>query len=317
MNLTIAYFTNRPDPKIRWFFDSLHRETGGDYSGIKVVVVDFFAHDRMSGRLAQSGGGYTALMDAPCSPVVVAPKPTVWQGPHRLTTQDYFAASNARNTAICHAPDGYIAFVDDLSVLLPGWLNAVREAMAGGYIALGAYKKQKQLVVENGNVVSFEEFPLGVDSRWNHGNDSRPVTAAGSWMFGCSLAAPVQAFLDINGFDEDGDSMGGEDYAAGMMLEKHGYTFKYDRRMLTYESEEDHAQLPVFKRVIKKTHMHPIDASHAYLSMLTTGGRTKAPNYFGEGGITALRQHILAGGEFPITQIPQHHWPDGQPLSEM
>ena len=335
MHLTIAYFTNRPDPKIRWFFDSLHRETGGDYTGIKVVVVDFYAQNQRNVVLDfRKPGHVEAVSSSPeyrqavLVPALssqlsalnlawIAPKPTVWQGPHRLTKEDYFCASNARNTAICHAPDGWIAFVDDLSILMPGWLAAVREAMAANVIVFGAYQKRKKMVVEDGKLVSSEEFPPGIDSRWNDGRAHHPVRAAGSWLFGCSLAAPVQAFLDINGFDEDCDSMGMEDVAAGMMLEKAGYTFRYDRRMLTYESEEDHAQLPVFKRIIKpwRLGLHK-DASHAYLHMLQHG-RNRAPNYFGPEGLAGLRQRILAGEPFPIVQIPQHHWPDSQPLSEM
>jgi len=303
--LTICYFTNRPDPKIRWFFDSLHRETGGDYTGIKVVVVDFFASERQW------------VIGIPITHV--APKPTVWQGPHRLTKQDYFAASNARNTAICHAPDGWIAFVDDLSVLLPGWLNAVREAMREGYIVLGAYKKMKKLVVENGSVVSYEDFPGGVDSRWNLGRDNRPVTAAGSWLFGCSLAAPVSALVAIGGFPEICDGLGMEDCTAGMMLQNCDYTFKYDRRMLTYESEEDHAQLPVFLRedpCIGDPDSRPRnDMSHAALRIFQ--GAKYHPGYFNDGGIAALRQHVLAGGEFPIQQHPVHRWFDGIELSKL
>ena len=46
MHLTIAYFTSRKNPAIKWFFDSLNRETGGDYTKIRVVVVDFWAKNR-------------------------------------------------------------------------------------------------------------------------------------------------------------------------------------------------------------------------------------------------------------------------------
>lgn len=310
--LTIAYFTNRKNPRIQWFFDSLHRETGGNYSGIRVVVIDFWEYDReiIGWRMIRNGGGDFRHMP---------PKPTVWQGAHKLTSVDYFCPSNARNTAIALAPDGYIAFVDDLSVLIPGWLAAVREAQAGGYIALGAYKKMKALVVVDGKVKSFEPYPSGVDSRWTAGNDSGPVPAAGSWMFGCSVAAPVQAFLDINGFDEDCDSMGSEDYIAGIMLQAAGYRLMYDRRMLTYESEEAHHEEPPFKRIIKvHKGAHPgcVDASHDILQKVLHG-RNRAPNYFGPGGLAELRQRVLAGEPFPITQIPEHDWRDGQPLREM
>ena len=196
----------------------------------------------------------------------------------------------------------------------------MREAQQGGYIALGAYKKVKQLRVNaDASEILFEPFPRGVDSRWDKGSDEHPVEAAGSWLFGCSLAAPVEAFLNINGFDEDNDSMGGEDYAAGMMLERQGWRFRYARSMATYESEEEHAQLPVFKRVIK---IHrgagPAcpDASHWMLQAVMKN-RFKAPNYFGEAGLRGLRARVLTGEPFPIAQIPQHHWPDSQPLCEM
>jgi hypothetical protein len=321
MTLTIAYLTNRKNPRLRWFFDSLHRETGGNYTGIRVVVVDYWFHDRCNvwpeahdvaawaDRIIKAGGDYFHG----------SPKPSVWQGPHRLTTRDYFAASNARNTALCLAPDGFIAYVDDLSVLMPGWLTAVRDAMAGNYVVLGAYKKQKQLVVENGEVQSFEEFPAGVDSRWGRGRDDGPVVAAGSWLFGCSVAGPVEAWLRINGWDEDNDSMGGEDYACGIMLERAGYQIRYDRRMLTYESEEAHHEERPFLRVIKKhrgANAACPDASHWMLQAVMRD-RHRAPNYFGPEGIRGVRAQVLAGEPFPITQIPQHHWPDGQPLSEM
>jgi len=316
--LTIAYMTNRPDPKIRWFFDSLRRETGGDYTGIKVVVVDFF-RDLPTRHLGDpSIPGRERYHQIPLTHV--APKPSVWQGPHRLTKQDYFAASNARNTAICHAPDGWIAFVDDLSVLMPGWLNAVREAMAAGYIVLGAYQKHRKMVVEDGVLISSEPFAGGIDSRWSRGDDNAPVVAAGSWLFGCSLAAPVQAFLDINGFPEICDSLGMEDCAAGIMLERAGYHFRYDRRMLTIESEEDHAQLPVFLREDPcrgDPNRRPRDdMSHAALRIFADCGSSH-PGYWGPGGIAALRQQILAGKPFPIPAHPEHRWFDGVPLSQL
>lgn len=311
MNLTIAYLTCRMNPRFEWFFQSLERETGGDYIGIKVVVVDHHFGKPLRHPKCK----------LPENMVHTAPKPTVWNGPHRLTTQDYFAASNARNTAVCHADNGYIAFVDDLSVLLPGWLNAVREAMAGGYIVLGCYKKMNKLVVENGEVKSFEDFPPGVDTRMAIiGKPGQAVPCGGDRLFGCSFAAPVEALLQVNGSDEDCDAMGGEDYILGMMLEHHGWKLRYDMRMMTYESEEAHSEDPPFKRVYKALvppQPQHKDSSHLMLYWVRDGGRKRAPNYFGPDGIRGLRQKILAGEPFPICQIPEHHWPDKQPLREM
>lgn len=299
--LTIAYMTCRREPKLEWFLDSLRRECadGLSPSGLKIVIVSFYPITVPDHDFAEV--------------VCVPPKPTVWQGEHRLTQRNYFAPANARNTAICYAPDGWIAFVDDLSVLLPGWLAAVREAMQGDRIILGAYKKMKKLVVENGDVKSFQEFDAGIDSRWGAGSDAGPVTASGSWLFGCSFAAPVEALLRVNGLDENCDSCGGEDYCLGIRLGNAGYEFKYDRRMLTYESEELHYFGQPFIRLDKGK--SPKDKSHALLDMAM---KSKfAPNYFGEGGLRALREKILHGEPFPICQIPQHDFFDGQPLSEM
>lgn len=304
MNLTIAFLTNRVEPQIRWFFDSLHRELDSDYSETKIVVVDFHADD--PGRR----DAFSKLTHWPITHVT--PKPTVWQGKHRLTKIDYFAAANARNTAICLAPDGWIAFVDDLSVLMPGWLGGVRRGMAGNYGVLGSYKKVKDLVVDNGEVKSFTPNPSGVDSRWSLGSDTAAVHMNAADLYGCSFALPIEWLLNVNGFDENCDSLGSEDSILGARLQNMKYPFKYDLRMLTYESEEGHAGT-VFKRFDKG--VSPNDKSHAILAQAR--GSTWAPNYFGEGGIRALRQRILAGEPFPVSQVPQHDWYDSQPLSEL
>jgi len=300
MHLTIAYMTNRRDCMVQWFRDSLRREIAsyGEGLAIRTVMVDFFADDR-KGQF-----GFDCH---------VTPKPTVWQGRHRLTSRDYFAASNARNTAICLAPEGYIAFVDDLSVLMPGWLNAVRAAMSEGYIACGAYKKVLELEVVNGEAVHFIQQASGVDSRWPIGSDTEPVRIGGGQMFGASVAGPVEAFLKVNGFDEDCDSMGSEDYICGLMLEAAGYKLMYDRRMFTLESEERHGLETPFLRIIKK---HPDDASWNILNRVRDGSRRRGYCSW-LGGLGDLRNRVLAGEPFPNTGKPTNDWRDGQPLSEM
>lgn len=317
---------------IEWFFDSLRRETGGDFSDIKIVVVDFWnqvgaekgwTQEHVDERRVEIRGALYSFMPADQfeeyhgSLRHVAPKSCVWQGKDRLTKENWFAASNARNTAVCLAPDGWLAFVDDLSVLMPGWLTRVRAAMAGDQktVTCGAYRKVKELVVENGNVVSFVDHPGGHDNRYGYGNDSGPVACHGNWMYGCSLVAPVQAFLDINGWPEAlCDGLSFEDCICGLFLEKKGYRFLYDRTMMTYESEELHAQLPIMKR--SDYGVSPNDKSHAVLKMAREGNGWH-PNYFGEEGIAGLRQRALAGESFPVVQIPEHEWWTGTRLAEL
>lgn len=303
---TIVYITNRREPMIEWFFDSLHRECHGCYDNIKIVVVDFYAD--------YPGRRDSFLAKAHCFITHIPPKPTVWQGHFRLTQRDYFAASNTRNTGIAVAQDGYVVFVDDISVLCPGWLAEVRRAAEGNYIACGTYQKVLKLVVDNGSIVFFIDHPAGHDTRMAKVTNDEPLRCDGGWLFGASFAAPLEALLTINGLDEAADMVGqgGEDYLCGIMLEKSGYELRFCPRMKTLESEERHYLDPPFKRVIKPGNP---DASHVLLNMVRDGGRHRAPNYF---DLRELRQRVLFENQpFPVSQIPQHCWFDGQPLAEL
>lgn len=311
--LNIAYITNRLDPKIEWFFDSLHVECAGDYEDIRLIVVDFFADK--PGRLREIlGKAYVAPL------VHVPPKPTVWQGRYRRTSKDYFAAANARNTALLLAQDGHIAYVDDLSVLVPGWMNCVRDAVAHDRVTFGCYNKVNKLHVSRGHIISYEAHDEGRDPRVTalaSLGKSGLQPCAGQWLFGCSLVAPVEAFLDINGWDEDCDSMGAEDYAAGIMLDKAGYACHINTDMQTIEDEALHWLPGVdFPRPDKLNVRGFKDGSAAYLHMLLNG-RNTAPNYFGVDGIRPVRAAVLAGAPLPVCRIPEHDWRDGQPLSDM
>lgn len=293
--------------------DSLVNECQGDFTDKRLVVVDYYAdHCGRREEMARKAIKWPAKQF-----VHVPPKPTVWQGPHKLTKEDYFAASNCRNTALCLAPDGWIVYVDDLSVLIPGWLSRIKLAIEGNYIVCGAYQKVKQLFVKDGIVTTCVDSESGYDTRLKHLKFVREVVPApGGWFFGCSVAGPVEAFLSINGWDEDCDSMGAEDYACGLMLAKKGYTLRYDPLMMTYESEEHHHLGVIMKRKGKQNILGHKDDGYAYLALIENG-RDYAPNYFGEGGIAALRLKILAGEPFPIVACPENDWRDGQPLREM
>lgn len=314
-HLTIVYLTGRLEPKIEWFLETLSQQTGSSMAGIRLVIVDFYAEAEgrkawLLNKLAQTIGTSFDWVHTP-------PKPTVWQGPHRLTKEDYFAIANTRNTGLCLAPDGWIAYVDDLTVLIPGWLEAVWAAMRQGYIACGAYKKVLDLKLDNG-APSYRPFPTGLDSRWNQVHGNSPVPVGGTWLYGCSSAMPVEALLQINGWDEDTDccGMGGEDYVCGIMLERLGqYQFRYDRTMLTLESEELHHVGPVLKRTIEKLPGRE-DASQIILKMVLKG-RNIAPNYFPPGGIRAERERVLKGEPFTITQCPEHSWYSHRPLRDL
>jgi hypothetical protein len=306
-HLTIAYMTSRKDCKFEWFFWSLWKQMSQedkDSHRIEIIVVDLWHEKREMPIEFNLGSSRGAIR-------FVSPKPNVWQGEHRLTSCDWFAASNARNTALCLAPDGYIAYVDDLSVLLPGWLDRVKAAMQGGYIVCGAYQKVKDLVVEEGEVKSFTDFPQGHDNRMQFAK-SPLHPCGGEWLFGCSCAMPVEALLTIGGWTEFADSLSSEDYLTGLTLQNAGYKFFYDQKMITYESEELHHVEPAMKRRDKG--ISPDDKSHRALNIVQSG--TKFFDNYYEGGMRTLRTKILASEPFPVINNPQHDWYDGQPVKE-
>ncbi len=310
-SLTLAYVTSRRDPKIEWFFDSLAKQLRK--RELRIIVVDHFAEEAGRAKsIMETFSRSFAMLPEPLPKIQITyPKPNVWNGPHRLTKEDWFAMASARNTALCLCETSHICYVDDLSVLMPGWLDAVYEAVAGNYVGCGAYKKVKSLVVKDGVPVGYVETPEGIDDRLRRVTDDvSPCT--GGWLYGCSCVFPVEDLLEVGGWPEFMDGLGAEDYTLGIALTNAGKHLKYDRRMLTLESEELHFVDPPMKKTDKG--VSPNDKSHSALAI------AKQSKYFAnyyEGGIRALREHVLAGNPFPVIQQPQHDWFDSQPISEM
>lgn len=316
-HLTIAWITNRLDAKPDWFLHSLANElerTRYNRDNLTILLVDFHLHYDEDGTRKAIYASF--IREAGLEGLVrhIPTSPSVWQGPHRLTKENHFDAAAVRNGAVCYAKDGYFACVDDLSVMLPGWMDGVIEAQKVHYIACGAYKKVKKLVVERGVVKSFEEHPPGNDHRLNY--PTMWKWCDGQWMYGCSLAAPVEAILKVNGWPAwDCAGMSYEDSVFGRMLQRNGYLFRYDPRMMTYESEELHGQGKPFRR--DDPGVSPNDKSHKLLEIHAS--TTKCRNDFG-GGITLLselRSRILSGGEFPIPTSPDREWFTGIKLSDL
>lgn len=299
MSLSIVYQTCREEPKIEWFLDSLKRELG-DFKNVKLIIVDFCKEQRP-----------LPISNLPWETVHTSPMPNHYNGPHRLTKEDWFAAATSRNTGLCYASDGHVVFVDDLSVLMPGWFTAVQDMMKSNYIACGAYHKVKNLVVENGEVKSYT--PSGLDHRYGYGSDSGPVPCEGGWLYGCSCGGPIEAFLSVGGFPAHlADGISSEDYCFGIVASTAGWHLKYDRRMMTFESEELHHVGKVMIRRDKGK--SPADKSHKLLEIVRSG-ITEFNNYY-EGGIRQLRLDTLAGKPFPPCRMPIFDWFDGQKISD-
>ncbi len=140
MKMTVVYITGRKEPCLDWVVEDLDRQLG-DKDEVQLVVVDALARS----QAALGIGGKTRLQGI----VVTPPKPNVWQGRHRVTSVDWWANSNARNTGIVLCKTDYVAFLDDRCRLGPQWLEAVRTAEhKRSSVIVGAYQKH-----EDGRVV--------------------------------------------------------------------------------------------------------------------------------------------------------------------
>ena len=340
--ISIAYFTSRLDCKVEWMVDSLARwvpveerhliqlifvdrhlwslapEAGNTYfrRGDLVSLVDPRWH--VESRREKFAAAVRGRFDFLHLPV----KPCMFQGPFRITPFDWFCAAQARNTAIMATKHPYFVGVDDLSVLLPTWWPQVKHAADSGYVVCGAYKKVRDLVVEDGDIRSFTEFPSGVDSRWGHGSDTGIVPWNGSGLFGCSFGMPLELLLKCNGFDEISDAQSAEDYDLGIRAERAGGKFYYNRNMTSFESEEMHAvepSLPREKRVMPAERLPfgytgNTDSDHVVLGRVRNEKRIDT---IGGGNLRKLREEFIVSQRAPIPTEPTTDWRTGQPLTEL
>lgn len=300
--LTVAFITSRSDPKVEWFFDSLMSHIQGMAIGetvYQLIVVDGLKNER-PGPFLNVLHKHRAWH--------VEPKPTIWQGPSRITKEDWWAKSNALNTAICLCETEWIAFVDDRSVLMPGWLNCIYEAMANEYAVCGYYEKHFNMKVENGVIVD-EGETAGVDTRLTHWNNDVPYRVK-DW-YGGHGALPLEWCLAVNGFSEDlCDGLGSEDSMFGCTLHNSGFPIYYDSRMRIIEDRTPGEIDGALKRADKG--VSPNDKSHKIVDILRD--KTSSQNSF---DIRNLRARVLSGEPFPQPSASHLDWYDQQPISEM
>jgi len=309
MNLTIALITARTEPHLPWFFWSLERQLHGEK--VNVIVVDFHhignTVEDFDRDIRERWRGGTNLMNVRM--LTTRPKPTVWQGEHRLTKEDWWAMSNARNTALCLCKTDYIVWVDDRCVLSPVWLEAVKDAMGPEpYAVCGNYEKRHNMRVENGLIIDPGTLD-GKDSR----DDGHGLRNCFGQFWGGTYGMPTEWALEINGFSENLDSLGSEDYICGMMLVNNGYVTKYDPRLKVIQDRTPGETGPVMKRSSKERFPNdPLDKGHKAIERF---GQLKSCDH--QWNLRAIRENCLNGIPFPHHNgQPDRDWFDGQLISE-
>lgn len=336
--ITIAFITSRAVPRWEWFIESLCAQTTADQrANLQVVFVDGLLWGDLDGPWNRDEvplgnpmlhdlsrwRSVDVLVRRRFDHLHIPPLPCAWQGPFRQTNRDFFCASNARNTAFVVARHPYVAFVDDLSVLAPTWFDQVKYAAYGEYVVCGAYKKVKKLNVVSGRIESFEPFPAGVDSRWDRGSDDGVVPWNGAALYGCSFGIPLEAALEIDGFDGIGNGAGFEDCDFGIRVERAGWAVFYNRNMLTLESEEEHhiGGAPAKYRKIVTPDRLPKDyqgetwSDHVAINRVIRETDRTLP-IIGD-NLRVVRARYQSIGLVPVPREPLVDWRDGQLLSEL
>ncbi len=291
-SLTIAFLTARQRPNAEWFLQSLDRESGGDYSNIKVIIVDTYGEEYTQGHIRS-----------------VHPKPTIWAGPHRITSEDWWSKCNSANTAIALCDTEWFAMTDDRCVLSHGWLHAIQDSMIGNYAVCGSYEKRSGMKVENGEITEQGEL-LGQDIRTQRGFPH--LTA--DW-YGGSGALPLEWCLRVNGFPEDvTDGLGFEDIAFGILLRNNHFELRYDSRMRIIEDRTPSEIGGALKRASKPSPNDDIHQAKDYRILSIMHASSTSGNSY---DLTELRQRTLKGEPFPPPTASHQDWFDKQPISEM
>jgi hypothetical protein len=321
--VSVVYLTHRRNPRFEWFVEAFARQVGDD--DVEVLFVDGLHSPDRSAALDELVRGRFAWRHLPA-------KPNPWNGPQRLTRDEYFAPASARNTGLVCVRSPYLVFCDDCAVPMPGWWDEARAAARHGYVVAGAYEKHEEMVVEDGLLVGGRPASEGRDVRdwrWKQGDAEALVQVGGADLYGCSFGAPRELLLAVNGSDELCDPIGWSDCQLGLRLQRQGATIFYSRRMLTVESIDQYKEEPVLLKLNRslepEAYMQRLrdfgleersgDRDWSNLSMLYdlsyAAGTWSLGNAYDLG---ALREADLPA---TVAGFEERYWFDGVPLAEL
>lgn len=313
-SFTVAMITGRKQGEWEWLRDSFLREIDrwGLVASPDVIIVN--PHVPFEQPLVMESAPLGERQ------VKTRPKPNIWQGQYRVTKTDWWANSNARNTAICLCKTEWICFFDDRCVLMPGYLDALEAAMDGGYAMAGAYEKRTGMTVENG-AIRHGGIITGKDGREEHCQLNKlaiPLPCGGDWSFGANFALPLEWALECNGYPEIADGLGFEDVLFGLLVVNNGHPIKYDHRAKVVQDRTPELCGPVYRKEDKGRGVGPQEDEKAWklLKKFRTAKRAEhTPRFTFD--MRDVRRDALAGKAWPVPQkVDFRDFYDEQLISE-
>lgn len=302
MQLSVGFITGRQEPRLDWALAAIiaGMRTGDE---IDVIVVDAL-HGQRPDVLTYPWptgmpiGSKLGIRDVPVHP-------NIWQGPHRITACDWWAAAAARNTVIGYADHDYLVFLDDRCRPGPRWMDTLRHGCeTRESVIAGSYDKL--------------EGPEGARTlSHDHRREREPngkIDCGGTWLYGCTFALPLEWALEVNGLEEGCDSLTGEDYIFGLMLNNAGHRIDFVPELYVLQDRAPGDTTTKGRYPCKDKNISPNDKSHAAIDRFGSRARTEfTPD------LTVIRDELAAGRPWPIPDpsYPHRDWYDGELIRDM
>lgn len=209
MLLSIIYCTARVNPRFDLLEKSL-QASAKKHPHIKweLIIVDALRDERPD-------------VCAPPGHIWLAPKPTPWQGKHRLTSKDYWAKASANNTGAAYARGAHLVYLDDCMYVHEDFLMYHWAAAAKNYVIAGS---MISVIGEPPNATSFKVYADDPRTLWNGVPlemmwKKRP--AKETELYGSNWSAPLSLILAVDGHDEAYDGQRAfEDIDIGVRLNR-------------------------------------------------------------------------------------------------
>jgi hypothetical protein len=323
--ISIITCTGRKEPQFKLLADTIVANVKRvcDCDRFEWIVVDMLLWDQANAK-ARTAEVEEAVRGR-IRVIHVPPKPNVWQGPTRLTTQNRFALCNARNTGLAYANFGHVAFLDDCLAAGTQWLPWHAYAARKHVALAGSYISTSDITVENGIVKGWAQPQAGYeDHRTTQGDFAIPQKVGGGWLYGLNMSFPLDYALKAGGYDEQYDGQAGvEDCDFGIRLERAGCPVFFGAECAVFQVLKSHDAVCGYSG--HGQHQHPKERKlkdgkmHFANEKLVEELFEEPGRYKGRRGVDLrkLREHVRLGLPFQVPAEPTLDWRDGRPLKEM